>query len=75
MPPTANHWESAYLAPKFELARGWLRQLDTTRDDVFYDEGELTDATYERLAAQQRDLLRRPPRRSPRLLLGRGAAS
>lgn len=46
VPPTANHWESAYLAPKFDLARGWLRQLDTTRDDVFYDEGELTDAAY-----------------------------
>ncbi len=44
-PPTANHWESAYLAPKFELARGWLRQLDTTRDDVFYD-GKLTHARY-----------------------------
>jgi hypothetical protein len=46
VPPTANHWESAYLAPKFELARGWLRQLDTTRDDVFYDEGELTNRSY-----------------------------
>ncbi|HVY96702.1 MAG TPA: hypothetical protein VHA54_07060 [Solirubrobacterales bacterium] len=46
VPPTANHWESAYLAPSFELARGWLRQLDTTRDDVFYDNGELTDASY-----------------------------
>jgi len=46
VPPTANHWESAYLAPGFELARGWLRQLDTTRDDVFYDHGELTDASY-----------------------------
>ncbi|MBA3866925.1 MAG: hypothetical protein H0X42_11380, partial [Solirubrobacterales bacterium] len=46
VPPTANHWESAYLAPKFELARGWLRQLDTTRDDIFYDEGELTDGAY-----------------------------
>jgi hypothetical protein len=46
VPPTANHWESAYLAPKFELARGWLRQLDTTRDDIFYDEGELTNRTY-----------------------------
>jgi len=46
VPPTANHWESAYLAPSFELARGWLRQLDTTRDDVFYDEGRLTHATY-----------------------------
>jgi hypothetical protein len=46
VPPTANHWEAAYLAPKFELARGWLRQLDTTRDDLFYDDKELTAATY-----------------------------
>jgi hypothetical protein len=46
VPPTANHWESAYLAPSFELARGWLRQLDTTRDDVFYGDDKLTDATY-----------------------------
>ncbi|HWN73107.1 MAG TPA: hypothetical protein VNN15_04785 [Solirubrobacterales bacterium] len=46
VPPTANHWESAYLAPKFELARGWLRQLDTTRDDLFYDDRALTAATY-----------------------------
>jgi hypothetical protein len=47
VPPTANHWESAYLAPKFELARGWLRQLDTARDDIFYEEGALTDRSYE----------------------------
>jgi len=47
VPPTANHWESAYLAPRFELARGWLRQLDTTRDDIFYGDDEpLTAATY-----------------------------
>jgi hypothetical protein len=46
VPPTANHWESAYLAPRFELARGWLRQLDTTRDDLFYDDGPLTAAAY-----------------------------
>ncbi len=46
VPPTANHWEAAYMAPKFELARGWLRQLDTTRDDLFYDGNELTPATY-----------------------------
>lgn len=46
VPPTANHWEAAYLAPKFDLARGWLRQLDTTRDDVFYADGALTDRTY-----------------------------
>jgi hypothetical protein len=46
VPPTANHWEAAYLAPKFELARGWLRQLDTTRDDLFYDDKDLTLASY-----------------------------
>jgi hypothetical protein len=45
VPPTANHWEAAYLAPSFGLARGWLRQLDTTRDDVFYD-GHLTHRRY-----------------------------
>ncbi|HET7054016.1 MAG TPA: hypothetical protein VFI09_08900 [Solirubrobacterales bacterium] len=46
VPPTANHWEAAYLAPGFELARGWLRQLDTTRDDIFYDDGPLTGNAY-----------------------------
>jgi hypothetical protein len=46
VPPTANHWESAYLATKFELARGWLRQLDITRDDLFYDEKKLTEQSY-----------------------------
>jgi hypothetical protein len=47
VPPTANHWESAYLAPSYDLARGWLRQLDTTRDRVFYN-GRLTDVRYRR---------------------------
>jgi hypothetical protein len=46
VPPTANHWEAAYMAPKFELARGWLRQLDTTREDIFYDDKALTAASY-----------------------------
>jgi len=46
VPPTANHWESAYLAPKLDLARGWLRQVDTTRDDLFYDSKELNAASY-----------------------------
>jgi hypothetical protein len=46
VPPTANHWESAYLAPRVELARGWLRQLDTTRDNPFYDDQPLTSAAY-----------------------------
>ncbi len=47
VPPTANHWESAYLAPEVDLARGWLRQLDTTREGIFYaEEGHLTDRAY-----------------------------
>ncbi len=47
VPPTANHWEAAYLAPRFELARGWLRQLDATRDEIFYsDDGRLTNGAY-----------------------------
>jgi hypothetical protein len=46
VPPTADHWESVYLAPEFDLARGWLRQLDTTRNDIFYDEGALTSRSY-----------------------------
>ncbi|HEY1854253.1 MAG TPA: hypothetical protein VGG40_06650 [Solirubrobacterales bacterium] len=46
VPSTANHWEAAYLAPNFDLARGWLRQADTTRDDIFYDEGQLTRRSY-----------------------------
>jgi hypothetical protein len=46
VPSTANHWEAAYLAPDFDLARGWLRQTDTTRDDIFYDEDQLTNRTY-----------------------------
>jgi hypothetical protein len=53
VPPSVNHWESAYLAPKVELARGWLRQLDTTRDDIFYGgDDQLTAATYDRWLRQ-----------------------
>jgi hypothetical protein len=47
VPPTANHWEAAYLAPEFELARGWLRQLDTTRDRIFYgDDNRVGSGAY-----------------------------
>jgi hypothetical protein len=45
VPFTAAHWETAYLAPDFELARGWLRQLDRSRNDLFYDD-RLNDARY-----------------------------
>jgi hypothetical protein len=44
--PTADHWESAYVAPSVALARGWERQLDVADNPIFYHRGDLTDATY-----------------------------
>ncbi len=51
VPFTSGHWETAYLAPDFELARGWLRQLDRTRNSLFY-EGGLTHDRYRRWLEQ-----------------------
>lgn len=45
VPFTHSHWEAALLAPKFSLARGWERQLDTKYDPIFFKEG-LTAAAY-----------------------------
>jgi len=45
VPFTRNHWEARWLARDIALARGWERQLDVERNDVFY-EGELTPARY-----------------------------
>ena len=75
VPPTANHWESAYLAPEFELARGWLRQLDTTRDDIFYDDERARPTPPTAPGCATTRSLRRPARRPARLLLGRRAAA
>ncbi len=47
VPYTFNHWETAYLAPEFPLARGWLRQADMLRNRLFY-EGALTSDRYRR---------------------------
>ena len=47
IPHTFNHWETAYVAPRFSIARGWLRQLDLERNRIFY-EGEPTHASYRR---------------------------
>jgi hypothetical protein len=44
--PTKDHWESAYLAPKVSLARGWERQLDLADNPLFYTTGALTRSTY-----------------------------
>lgn len=46
VPTTLNTWEAAYLAPEFQLARGWLGQLDRARNGIFYEE-RLTHERYE----------------------------
>jgi hypothetical protein len=47
VPMTLNTWEATYLAPQFQLARGWLGQLDRGRNDIFYDD-RLTQERYRR---------------------------
>jgi hypothetical protein len=47
IPATYRHWEAAFVAPEFSLARGWERDLDYAYDGVFYG-ATLTAATYER---------------------------
>lgn len=47
IPPTLEHWESAYVAPHISLARGWERQLDIADNPLFYTQGALTVASYE----------------------------
>lgn len=46
IPPTVHHWESAYVAPRFPLARGWERQLDMAYDSLFYAPGPLRPSAY-----------------------------
>jgi hypothetical protein len=45
IPPTRNRWEADYVAPRFPLARGWLRQLESDDLDLFTD-GNLTAPQY-----------------------------
>lgn len=45
IPFTRSHWEAAEVAPRFPLARGWERQLDTRANELFYD-GTLDDRRY-----------------------------
>ena len=47
IPPTLDHWESAYVAPHVALARGWERQLDIADNPLFYTPGALTPQSYE----------------------------
>src|SRR5204863_7924921 len=45
VPFTRSHWEGAEVAEVAPLARGWLRQLDTGRNKLFY-EGRLNRLSY-----------------------------
>jgi hypothetical protein len=45
VPPTSDYWESAYAADAVPLARGWLRQVDLSRNALFFD-GSLTAGKY-----------------------------
>ena len=67
IPPTVHHWESAYVAPAFPLARGWERQLDVAYNPLFYAGGAAAGARLPLVAAGQRGLLRRPARCTARL--------
>ena len=48
IPFTFGHWEGAEVASEAPLARGWLRQLDTGRNPIFYGDriNELTYASW-----------------------------
>ena len=63
VPTTLNTWEAAYLAPEFQLARGWLGQLDQARNSGLLrrpaDEGALR-----RVAGAKRGPIRRAPGRA-----------
>jgi hypothetical protein len=52
VPLTRSHWETAELAPRVSLARGWEKQLDTRYDGVLLS-GALTAASYQRWLRQQ----------------------
>ncbi len=46
VPALANHWEAAYIADEFPIARGWERQLDEKHNEIFYGEDQLNFISY-----------------------------
>src|SRR3954451_9005992 len=48
IPFTRAHWETATVAERFPLARGWERQLELRRNPLFYGRAPLDARTYER---------------------------
>ena len=47
MVPTASHREATALAPYVNLARGWNRQADASRNRLFYRDRPLTADAYQ----------------------------
>lgn len=45
VPPTRNRWEAVFVADRYPLARGWLRQAESDDFDTFTD-GNLTAQGY-----------------------------
>jgi hypothetical protein len=52
VPLTRTHWETAELAPRVSLARGWEKQLDTRYDSALLS-SHLTAAAYARWLREQ----------------------
>jgi hypothetical protein len=50
IPFTRAHWEATEVGRRFPLARGWERQIDSTRNPLFYG-GALNTVTYRRWLA------------------------
>jgi hypothetical protein len=46
IPFTRAHWETAFVAPRVPLARGWERQTDRRYNAIFYTPGALTPRAY-----------------------------
>ena len=46
VPPTENRWEAAFVAPRYPLVRGWLRQLESDDFELF-TEDRLTAVAYQ----------------------------
>ncbi len=44
--PTADRWESVYVARRFPLARGWMTQVDNANNAIFFDPTLMTSARY-----------------------------
>ena len=51
IPFTRAHWETATVAARFPLARGWERQLELERNPLFYGGAPLDEQSYGRWLA------------------------